>query len=234
MSSEGPIKDRVFTIFTVLFLIASTSVFIYSRFSAPEEGGMVTFVTKEGPSAKRDIAQNQNVDDKKKKPEPPRDLASGKQKGNSDFDNSESLFKKSDSIPEGVSIRDEVKSHAQPVELNSKLLEDLSVGSRIQLDLPEVGTIDAEVIIEKQNKSNSKTYIALIDNQSPEHKVILTVGESYTFATIYSKDGSFSMQANNGSGYVINQIHEQRLVDPSKPDYVKPPKDMNKMFKRGR
>jgi len=96
---------------------------------------------------------------------------------------------------------------------DAKALRQLTQGSRIQL--PNVGSIPYYATITQRitHPDGSLSFHALIDDEYVHYPVIITLSDALSFATLYTPEGAFELQAQGDIAdiYAIKDMDHHRI-----------------------
>jgi predicted RNA-binding protein with TRAM domain len=111
---------------------------------------------------------------------------------------------------------------ARPLKIAKQEFKRISVGDNLKLPIPQTGQ-SYEMSIEQvgRHKNGDRTLKGHLTNQ-PEYTVVVTEGQSSTYATISTPEGSFMLEAQQDQGWLVAAADLDSLVNPNLKDYQIP------------
>lgn len=132
------------------------------------------------------------------------------------------LWQEDDSLPE-TPIRYANKGiDARPLTINKKQIANIGVGDTVPVPLPQTSQDYEMAVKEVGRHANGDKSLKghLVSN--PDYTVVMTEGQSATFATINTPEGSFLLEADGTQGWVMSQTDLDLMADPNLVDYQIP------------
>jgi len=96
------------------------------------------------------------------------------------------------------------------------------VGEQVKLPMPEGETITANVESTKTTETGEYIWSGHLANRDSDYPIVMTYGETSTFATITTPNGSYTMEAINGKGTIFKNPSEIELSHPGATDFLEP------------
>jgi len=138
-----------------------------------------------------------------------------------------------DSLPwkVGLAEGDERPSHS----LNAKVKEFSAVrvdphpdhlpseGEQIVLPMLDGKSVRVNVESTENNSNGDYIWSGHLDGYNNDYPIVMTYGENSTFATITTPQGSYSLEALKGVGWLYKNPSEAELTTEGKNDFIIPP-----------
>ncbi len=136
------------------------------------------------------------------------------------------------SYPLGVPLNDDpLLSYRQGIEpllslrLDPQRLKQLPIGAIIKL--PDIGshTYWAKVSQKKSNPDGSLSLIATLEDEYDPYTIIITVGETHTFGSLYTPEGGFELIAKKEQAQLFSiEAIDNNWITYEQSDTLLPPK----------
>jgi len=88
------------------------------------------------------------------------------------------------------------------IKLNTKELQNLQIGTRIHLPLFEAINYTAKIEERKRYADGTLSLRAKIEDEYESYSAIITLGRKNSFATFYTPEGAFELEAKGEIGYI--------------------------------
>ena len=116
-------------------------------------------------------------------------------------------------------------ARATPARLDPTTLEEVEVGDRITLSLPDVGALDVVVQRVRSPSPRVRQLQGHLADPAESYPVTFTLGPVLAFANVTTPTGTWIAEFENGTGWVLYDDLADRLVDHRKSDARIPPRD---------
>ena len=112
---------------------------------------------------------------------------------------------------------------SRPVTIDRRSLTSLQVGDRVELNIPQLSARYAARIdqIVEHGNGDLSWHGHLTEYEGP-YAVIMTMGDSASFATIATPEGTFMLEAADSSGWMVAMADLDNLIDTNLQDYQVP------------
>ncbi len=99
------------------------------------------------------------------------------------------------------------------------------IGQQITLPLLKGNKVSAKVESIQVHPNGDYSLRGHINGYGTDYPITMTYGEQQIFATITTPEGSYSMEALNGLGWLYKNPAEPELITPGNNDFIEPPKN---------
>jgi len=111
----------------------------------------------------------------------------------------------------------------QALKINHDRIHKLKIGNEISLSIPQLAqsyAMNVEQILRHRN--GDRTVSGHLRDTDLPYSVIITSGVQASFATINTPDGSYVMEAEGDSGWIMSIANLDYLIDTNLDDYIIP------------
>ena len=95
-------------------------------------------------------------------------------------------------------------------------------GEQIVLPMLNGKTIKVNVESSESTENGDYSWSGHLDGHNNDYPIVMTYGENTTFATITTPEGSYSLEAVHGVGWLYKNPAEAELTAPGQNDYLIP------------
>lgn len=113
----------------------------------------------------------------------------------------------------------------QIVEIETNPATYPLIGQQITLPLLKGNKVSAKVESIQVHPNGDYSLRGHINGYGNDYPITMTYGEQQVFATITTPEGSYSMEALNGLGWLYKNPAEPELITPGNNDFIEPPKN---------
>lgn len=113
-------------------------------------------------------------------------------------------------------LSEQIKTYS-PVKINSNPSPFPEEGDKLNLPMFNGRTLIAQVESVKVLENGDRVWTGFLEGYGNDFPVVMTYGETLTFATIHTPEGSYALEAKEGVGWLYKN---PSIVELSGPNYV--------------
>jgi hypothetical protein len=111
-------------------------------------------------------------------------------------------------------------ANARLLRLDRRRMGEIDTGGELEIPIPQLNATFTVVAERVETKASGARSVRGHIEGDRRFGFVLTLGETSTFATIGTPQGIFNLAGNRELAWIVSQRELDRLLDPSRPDYV--------------